>query len=611
MEDIRRKAYGVCRTIIIRFRMKRYLITSIIAILTAATCFPPAVCAQEYHNTPVEVSKEKVRINGQVCYSHIVLEKQTLYSICKAYNVSAEDIYKFNPSVKENGLKKNSILIIPMASEPVKGEEAIRKSEPKTEQEAEPEQKPEPEPEQKTVSEKKPEPEPKKVEKAGGKRKIHTAKWYESLDDIAFRYGVSSEAIMKANNLTSKKLSKRQKLIIPRPGEYSAEESAEAIVETPAVSDTTIVSDTLNYEIPGSDRDGKSLFTQLFVPKKEIDMALLLPLKATGSAGSRQNLDFYSGVLLAVYDMAKEGISTNLNVYDIADGSIPAADEIIDSDVIIGPVASGDINRTFMAAPSIKALVSPLDPRAEHLAYSNNSLIHAPTPHTVQYNDLISWIKEDMQADDSVLFITEKGARQTDAVINMAETMTSSGLDYKPLSYSILEGRDITETLATMMTQTGANRVYIASESEAFVNDVVRNLNVMIHQKYNVVLYAPSKIRSFETIEVENFHNTKMRVSTGYYIDYDEPKVKEFLLHYRALFNTEPTQFAYQGYDLAKYFIGLCSKYGNRWVDKLDSESASMLQSNFRFEKTPTGGYVNNSVHRILYGDNWEVIKVR
>ncbi len=591
--------------------MKRYLITSIIAILTAAICFPPAICAQEYQNTPVEISKEKVRINGKICYSHIVLEKQTLYSICKAYNVSAEDIYKYNPSVKEKGLKKNSILIIPMAQEPEKGEVAVRKAEPKAEPEAKTEQKAEEKTEQQNEevkTEKK--VEPKKIEKAGGKRRIHTVKWYEDLDDIAFKYGVSAEAIMKANNLTGKKLSRRQRLVIPRPGEYPAEELAGTVIEEPIAADSLTVSDTTISEIPEEDR-GKSLFTQLFVPKKEIDMALLLPIKATGSTGSRQNLDFYSGVLMAVYDMSKEGISTNLNVYDIADGSLPTADEIIDNDVVIGPVASGDINRTFMAAPSIKALVSPLDPRAEHLAYSNGSLIHAPTPHTVQYNDLISWIKEDMQAADSILFITEKRARQTDAVVNMAEAMTSSGLDYKPLSYSILEGRDVTETLAAMMTQTGANRVYIASESEAFVNDVVRNLNVMIHQKYNVVLYAPSKIRSFETIEVENFHNTKMRVSTGYYIDYDEPKVKEFLLHYRALFNTEPTQFAYQGYDLAKYFIGLCSKYGNRWTEKLDEENASMLQSNFNFEKTPTGGYINNSVHRIVYGDNWKVIKVR
>jgi murein DD-endopeptidase MepM/ murein hydrolase activator NlpD len=62
------------------------------------------------------VSTNKLKVDGKLCYSHIVLERQTLYSICKAYNVTAEDLYKYNPGLKENGLKKNGILIIPAVS---------------------------------------------------------------------------------------------------------------------------------------------------------------------------------------------------------------------------------------------------------------------------------------------------------------------------------------------------------------------------------------------------------------------------------------------------------------------------------------------------------------
>ncbi len=551
-------------------------IAKVILTLSLAACIPAAAGAQEYQNTPVEISKEKVRIGGQVCYSHIVQERQTLFSICKTYNVTAEDIYKYNPSVKEHGLKKNSILIIPIAEEPAKSAE----TEKVTKAETEP-----------------------KIEK----KRYHTAKWYEDLETIASKYGVTAGEIMKANSLRSRQLSKRQKLIIPNPGEYVADVIESIDTEEVADTDSTVVErvDTLDT----AEDDG--FLSGLLFPKKEVDMSLLLPLKATGETASRQNMDFYSGVLLAVYDMAQEGVSTNLNVYDVADGNIPDSYSIANSDIVIGPVASGDINRTFAAMPGIRALVSPLDPRAEHNVYSKRAMIHAPTPHSTQYNDLVSWIKEDMKPDDRVLFITEKGAAKTETVVNMAAAMDSSRIDYNPLSYSILEGRNVTETLAYLMSETATNRVYIASESEAFVNDVVRNLNVMIHQKYDVVLYAPSKIRSFETIEVENFHNTKMHVSTGYFIDYNDPRVKEFLLHYRALFNTEPTQFAYQGYDIARYFIEVCSKYGNRWMSRLEKEDKEMLQSTFDFAETPTGGHINTAVRRIIYDENWNIRKVR
>lgn len=83
-----------------------------LSLLLGGTTF---ATAQKYENTPVSISKEKVRINGKVCYSHIVLERQTLFSISKAYNVSVDDIYKFNPTLKETGLIKNSIIIIPSA----------------------------------------------------------------------------------------------------------------------------------------------------------------------------------------------------------------------------------------------------------------------------------------------------------------------------------------------------------------------------------------------------------------------------------------------------------------------------------------------------------------
>ncbi len=562
--------------------MKRFLTTiARAALILAMTAFIPSnLRAQDYETVPVTISKEKIRVGGQICYSHIVLEKQTLFSICKAYNVTTEDIYRFNPDVRENGLKKNSILIIPAVSEPSDPVEVKIASQP-----------------EKVAKPQKP------VKVTAAKKRTHTVKWYEDIDMIAEKYGVPASAIMNANSLTDKRLAKRQKLIIPDPGEYSAEDAAAESWELATAADTTAVSDTLAME-----EDLPSFF---YTPKKEIDLNLLLPLNATGTTASRQNMDFYSGVLLAVYDMAKEGVSTSLNVYDVAGGNLPEAEALMNGDITIGPVAPGDINNLFMDVPRIKAIISPLDSKAEGIAHNWKSMIQAPAPQAAQIDDLLSWLKDDLQADDKVFVFSEKGARPSESVANMNAAIDSSGISYTPVVYSILEGRMLTDTLHTFLDSVYVNRVLIASESEAFVNDVVRNMNVGVHQKFDVKLYSLSRIRNYETIEVENFHNTKMRVSAGYYIDYEDPKVQSFLLHYRALFNTEPTQYAYQGYDIAKYFIGMCSKYGDRWMEMLDREEASMLQSTFRFERTPHGGYVNKGVRRIVYGDNWAVDKIR
>lgn len=537
--------------------------------------------AQEYVSTPVSISKEKVKVNGKVCYSHIVLEKQTLYSIAKAYNASLDEIYSLNPTLKETGLKKNSIILIPtgetvqtQVENPVVKDEAVKPA--KTEK-----------------------PQPKK-------QKTHIRKWYEDLDVIAEKYGVTVESIMKANNLKGTKLSNRQKLIIPDAEDIVGHEEA---MESEPVQTADTLAVEIQRDTPAQAEDEPEWF---FRPKEKVSMTLILPMHNNAGNPNRNNLDFYSGIMLAVNDMAEKGIGTELNVYDLSDKNHPIADEDLENtDVIIGPISSADLGKVLIDTDGRNTVVSPLDPRAEHLAASNRNFIQAPTPHKAQYEDLVRWIEEDTAAGDKVLVISEKGARQTEATLQIKGVIDSSSVSFIPFSYSILEGRDVIDPIKALMTETGTNRVLIASESEAFVNDVVRNLNILIHGKMNVVLYAPSKIRGFETIEVENLHNTSLHVSLAYYIDYDDPRVKDFLLKYRALYNTEPSQFAFQGYDMASYFIETCSKYGNRWYSRLGRTDKNMLQSTFRFIEVEDGGYVNNGVRRIVYGKDWSVTKVR
>ena len=322
-------------------------------------------------------------------------------------------------------------------------------------------------------------------------------------------------------------------------------------------------------------------------------------------------MDFYSGVLLALHDLKEEGVRTEMNVYDIAPGGDLISVESLDStDVIIGPVSSSEINRYLKVIPEGKKLISPLDPRAGKIAMSDKRVIQAPTPHEYQYKDLASWLKEDMTPADTVLFITEKDFSSS-VGDNLKGILDSLHITCNRFSYTILEGRDVLEPLTALMTATGVNRVVIGSDNEAFVNDVIRNLNLLVYNKLNVVLYGTSKIRGFETIEAENFHNTSMKVSLGYHIDYNSPQVKSFLLKYRALFNTEPTQYAYQGYDITRYFVSLCYKYGDRWPQMLQKEEKEMLQNTFRFVNNEDGGYINTGVRRLSYGSDWTLERIR
>lgn len=586
-------------------RNRMFGIYGVMALSVALMLTAPAMTyAQEYNSTPVTVSKEKVKIGGKICYSHIVLEKQTLYSIAKAYSVSIDDIYQFNPTLKETGLKKNSIILIPSPeadspkTEPKKVAQVHQKEVPETKEVEQTVEAPE--------NVEVPEAVEMKDEGNAETQTIHIRKWYEDMNMIADMYGVSVDDIISANRLEGKKLKKMQKLIIPAKGTVIpkkeivvSETTDETLVDTESATGTedqteTAVADSLNDV------------------HKQVHATLLLPMRNMEGKLSRNNTDFYSGAMLAVYDLANEGINVNINTYDITDQNTPVTKEDMDeSDIIIGPISTADLTRLFQASPDVATVVSPLDPRAEKLTAQYSNMIQIPTPHKVQYQDLVDWIKDDLGENDKVFMFSERIARNNEAVNAMKEVMDSSGIEYTPFAYSILEGRDVSEPLKEMMTVDGTNRIYIASESEAFVNDVVRNLNLLLLEQFEIVLYAPSKIRSYDTIEVEHFHKTAMHVSLTYYIDYNDTDVKNFLLKYRALYNTEPTQFAFQGYDIAKYFISLCHKYGKDWPEMLEASEKEMLQSTFKCVKQGTGGFVNNGVRRIVYGPNWTVTQIK
>lgn len=570
-------------------RIANIIICGLVALMTAGTSLYQTAGAQEYVAPPVTISKDKVKIDGKVFYSHIVLEKQTLFSISKAYNVSIEDIYRYNPAVQELGLRKNDILNIPVV-------EATPQKLPQTEVE---------------VTVQQPEEETQAIE---GSIK-HIVKWYEDLASISKKYNVSEEILIRTNKLPNAKVRNKQVLIIPTV--------QEAQVEMQEHADSTENEWNQEEELPTileESTDLEQYNDTLFVmdywdqfQKHTAKVTLILPFKANGTSSNRNNMDLYCGLLLAAKELEREGNDLQLRVYDIANGieGIPS-DELKESDVIIGPITPDDIEKIATLVNGACPIVSPLDHRAEKLTSKYRKLIQAPSSQFAQFSDIAQWIDYERGTDDKVIVISEKEARQNDAGRVLRSIIDRADIRYTPFSYSILEGRSIQSSLEAAMTKTGTNRVVIASESEAFVNDAVRNLNLIAHKKINVVLYAPAKIRTFETIEVENFHNTSLHGSLSYYIDYHECKeVKDFIMKYRAVFGAEPTQFAFQGYDLMKYFTSMIVEYPEDWMSYISEEEgrANGLQSRFEFQQNGNGGYINNGVKRIEYQKDYSIVE--
>lgn len=564
--------------------MNRYL-TTFVASICMTAAFGSGADAQEYITPQVVVTTDKVRRNGIVYYSHVVTERQTLYSISKAYNVTIQEIYDSNPDLHLDtaGLKKEQIILIPVKSvekERITTEEVGAQEQERTQ--------------------------------AGDKEEetkeyfIHRVKWFEDLESIAKKYSVSKESVMNINGLTSEKVRRKDEIKIP----LNPEKWEYATTQSSDLTGSTVGKEAQQNESTDT-QESSGLSGRLFAKNKhKTSISVLLPFNTAKKADS-QMMDFYSGILLASKSLGEDGNEIELNVYDVAGGAMPVTEErFSESDFIIGPVSNNDIARAVNASKGKAWIVSPLDPRAEALADTIPNIIQAPAPTKAQIDDMVRWVGEDLRNNDKVILVTQKGVKTDKYSADVINEVRNSGLRHSDLSFNILEGRQIMGVISSAMTDKGTNRVIIASDSKAFTIEVTRLLYLISSQKKDIVLYSTSKLRTFDEIDVEQPHTLNLHSSVSYFVDYDSKEVQNFLMEYRAIYGTEPSRTAFQGYDLMNFFSNLNSAHGGKWEEEGKLKGTG-LQSDFKLVRTARGGYVNEAVRRVVYNPDYSITLVR
>lgn len=517
-------------------------------------------------NVPqITVSNEKVNVNGSVMFVHKVKGGETLYSLAKAYTVTIDDIVRQNGSLK-NGLKEGMTIYIP-------SKDSIQES---------------------------------RAGKLDGwelsgsnikkySKKKHKVKWFEKLGDIAAKYNVSEEAIIAMNSLESTVLKKKQILYIPNADFIALlvqpeKEVTETVPEKKEVQKVEIVEQTTDA-------------VQLPQWGKDVELTYILPLDLKDTLGPNTNfMDFYAGALLAADTLKKMGYNITANIidqtmYGSIDGLV-ASGKLDGKKVIIGPVKAQDLQKMLPFSNGETTIISPMDMNGENLAAEFGNFIQAPPSVSAQLENIVDLFAKKCNLSNSAMVIYEKDGADAALVESTLKLLDSKGIIYNTFSYGVLEGRDVLDNMMFALEPSLENLVLVPSNSEAFVSDVVRNLNLLhtnpaVEKKRSVTLFGTARWRNFETIEVEYFHRMNLHLSLPYYVDYSSPVVKQFLMKYRALYNNEPTPFAYQGFDIT--MMALDKAY-----------ITTQCKYNFIREKKNTG-IKNTGTVNIAYDKNYGV----
>lgn len=599
----------------------RLLLTVLLGLMLAA---PAAVRAgaQEFVATPVEISADKVNVKGTVYYLHKVLKGHTLYSISKAYGVDIDAIKAANPSLSE-GLKAGMLLYIPEL--PARTDASADTAVPAVKVTAENSV---PADSEVRADDKKTAPAGKARAAKQKKYRKYNVKWYETLDDVAVKFNVTTEAIIALNGIDPDSGKRIRSVLIPDSA-YMQEFNAGRIPEDGE---------------PGTDREERTArHAEVLAPTEESVPAetavrewevipdpsgterritLVLPFNASRLTGSLNayTADFYAGAMIAAADLKERGLFTNfhLNVIDInrygSAWELVADNALSGSDLIIGPISERDMQPIASWARSRRVpVVSPLDLKTASLLQDNPCLYLFPPQSDLALGHQLDKIAEaslNSDTTESVTVIYEQGYERSDLVLQTMSGLAERGIAFKTFKYDFLSGRGIDSLMSRSLDTVLVNRVIIPSMSEAFITDALRNLSLIQSSRgYIIDVYGLSRWKSFETVEQDYFHALDLRLAMSYHIDYNSPEVMDFIHKYRAAFNTEPTSFAFQGYDIMTFFVEAMNTLGRDFPDGIARVRRNLLQSDVMFEEvSPGSGYQNTAFKDICFTSGWRVL---
>ncbi|UCG28142.1 MAG: amino acid ABC transporter substrate-binding protein, partial [Bacteroidales bacterium] len=326
----------------------------------------------------------------------------------------------------------------------------------------------------------------------------------------------------------------------------------------------------------------------------------------------------------AIESLRRKGLSVNLLVFDTERDServreIVESDSLRGMDLIIGPVFTYNLKIVAEFASERRIpVVSPLASRNDLLT-DNPYLFQVQPTFETEIEKLGNFIAR--YYDKNIVLIHPGDSLRTEDIVflkrrlfyHLSYRTFFDEVVFKEVVYNEeITKNDTINSLEHALTPDVQNIVLVASDEEAFVSNVVSNLNTLA-QDYEITIIGYQSWQRFRNIELQHFYNLNLHICVPYILDYNSELVKDFIRNFRQIYHTEPEQFsfAWQGHDIAYYFLSGIARYGRRFRNYYTRHSVNLLESEYLFRKIDrNSGYENKQIHLIRYNKDFEITPV-
>ena len=547
-------------------------------VLLSALLFFPLNGQVQFQATEVRKSDNIIMEKGKNYFLHEIQKGHTLYSIAKAYGVSEEDILSINPSIQDKPLPVGQVIRIP-ASTQIPKRTAL-----------------------------------------DNRYLIHEVKPKETLSALSRQYGVRIDDIREANPEITGGLIIGQQVRIPR-SKITLAQPDKPIQEANPDQGTTIS----DGRSPG-DEQNKPCRTKAFIHKNDLfDLAILLPLNVeqNDNLPFSDTLDpdyfrfyeFLEGTYMALDSLRQAGLNLSLSVFDTERNpetirKIIKSGQLSQVDLIIGPVFRSELEVVAPFANSRQIpLVNPLS--SYDLSHGNRFVFQARLNPDLQISEAINYLAS--QYSSNMVIVGRMAEKNQPDFQRFYQQMVEEVKEADPahkasprLVYFNEIGRDFLTpesartSIDAYLKKTVPNFVIIPSNDEVFSTELVNQLNTR-SAWYSLSVFGLYQ-EAFTSHSLENLFNINLELMADLesypFVDYQDSTVQEFCRAYRDQWNTEPSRYSFQGFDLAYYFGSALLNFGRNltasvpcWDEVLPHRA---FQTPLRFSSTGDGNGFEN-----------------
>lgn len=495
--------------------------------------------------------------------NHTVKAGETVYRITKQYEITKDDLIKWNPEFP--GIERNILSI---------GQVLKVKSIEKTI----------------TIDR-------KEVLK---NFLTHTVKSKETVYSLTRFYNISKDDLIRLNpeypGIINNELSINQLLKIKLIDEVNPDENFLFYKDSIQQDATVNLSILLPFK---AEEYKKTSYINIFSKEKNSSAPL-----------ANMVTDFYTGIEIAVDSIKKQGVDVNVTVLDTGNRgenitTIIDSGKLSDTDVVIGPFYS---DKAEIVADKINVPVVFPHFSGKQQHFSSKKLIKS-APDKENYTDyLISYLKENYRGEQ--VFVVGDGKKSSNKRVNKIVSGLKKHDSITKVHVLKPEKGYIKRALFTKkMTTKKHNWVIITSNDYVAISDVLNSM-IGVPDDVTVQIFAIEKNKDYDKIDNNKLASVDFTYVSSSFEDNTSSNVKDFNKKYFAKNNTSPSDYAIKGFDIT-YDVLVRLASGKELTDTFKEGVSFRLENKFDYHKKNFGSTSNRGLFIIKYNQDLSLTRLK